>query len=133
MPLKIESKLSAELEALAYQVIGAAIEVHRHLGPGFLEHVYETALCHEFELRAIQYEKQKAITIPYKGINIEGQRLDILVGGVLIIELKAVEAIAPIHEAQLLSYMKATQVPLGLIINFKVEMLKKGGIKRLVL
>ncbi len=133
MPLNIESGLSPELETLVYAVIGAAIEVHKHLGPGFLENVYEVALCYELELRGIKYERQKAIKVAYKDIVIEGQRLDLIVDSVLILELKAVDAIAPIHEAQLLSYMKTSKIPIGLIINFKVTMLKRGGIKRMVL
>ena len=133
MPLNIESGLSPEMETLVYAVIGAAIEVHKHLGPGFLENVYEVALCYELELRGIKYERQKAIKVAYKDIVIEGQRLDLIVDSVLILELKAVDAIAPIHEAQLLSYMKTSKIPIGLIINFKVTMLKRGGIKRMVL
>src|SRR3954453_17552734 len=94
-------------EAIAHQVIGAAIEVHRLLGPGFLESVYERALAYELHLRGLQVERQKDILVPYKAIQIEGQRLDLLAGGRVIVELKAVEAIAPIHQAQLLSYLKA--------------------------
>lgn len=133
MPLNIESNLSPELDRLAYAVIGAAIEVHKHLGPGFLENVYEVALCHELELRSIKYERQKPIRVAYKTIEIDGQRLDLIIEGVMIVELKTVDTIAPIHEAQLLSYIKSAKIPLGLIINFKVTLLKKGGIKRMVL
>lgn len=120
-----------EDEDIAHQVIGAAIEVHRLLGPGFLEAVYEKALMYERQSRGLKVERQKDILVPYKDIQIEGQRLDLLVGGRVIVELKALEAIAPIHQAQLLSYLKATKLRLGLLINFNVSILK-DGIKRLV-
>jgi GxxExxY protein len=118
-------------EEIAHQIIGAAIEVHRLLGPRFLESVYERALAHELQLRGLVVERQKDIRVPYKDIQIEGQRLDLLVGGRVIVELKAVEAIAPIHQAQILSYLKATGLRLGLLINFNV-MILKDGIKRRV-
>ena len=130
--LRIESKLSDDLEVLVREVIGAAIEVHRHLGPGFLESIYEKALCHELDLRRIAYERQKEIGVPYKGLTIDGQRLDLVVDGQLIVELKTVDTIAPIHEAQLLSYLKTTHLKVGLLINFKAQRLK-SGIRRLVL
>jgi GxxExxY protein len=118
-------------EAVAREIIGAAIEVHRVLGPGFLESIYEKALRHELELRGVATETQKEILVPYKDIQIEGQRLDLLVAGRVIVELKAVDALAPIHDAQLISYLKATGLRLGLLINFRVSLLK-DGIKRLV-
>jgi GxxExxY protein len=120
-----------EDEELAHQIIGAAIEVHRLLGPGFLESVYERALCHELTLRGVTFERQKDLFVPYKDIEIAGQRLDLLVGGRVIAELKAVETIAPIHQAILLSYLKAMRLRLGLIINFRMLVLK-DGIKRIV-
>ena len=122
----------AEAERLGKIIIGAAIEVHRHLGAGFLERVYEDAFCHELELRGIRFERQKEVTVPYKDILISGQRMDLLVGGQVIVELKAVDAIAPIHEAQLLSYLRATELRLGYIINFNVPRLK-DNIKRMVI
>jgi GxxExxY protein len=118
-------------EEIAHQIIGAAIEVHRLLGPGFLESVYEKALAYELQLRGLKVERQKDILVPYKDIQIEGQRLDLLVGERVIVELKTVEALAPIHQAQLLSYLKATKLRLGLLINFNVQVLK-DGVKRLV-
>ncbi|HEY1381720.1 MAG TPA: GxxExxY protein [Gemmataceae bacterium] len=118
-------------EEIAHQIIGSAIEVHRLLGPGFLESVYERALAHELRLRGLVVERQKDILVPYKDIQIEGQRLDLLVAGRVIVELKAIDAIAPIHQAQLLSYLKATGLRLGLLINFNVLVLK-DGIKRRV-
>ncbi len=120
-----------EDEELARRVIGAAIEVHRILGPGFLESVYRKALCHELSLQGIPFEYEKELLVPYKDIQIPGQRYDILVVGRILLELKTVEAIAPIHQAQLLSYLKATGLRLGFVINFKVLVLK-DGIKRLV-
>ena len=118
-------------EALAHRVIGAAIEVHRHLGPGFLESIYKKAMEHELTTSGLLVEREKEILVPYKDIQIAGQRLDLLVGGRIIIELKAVESIAPIHEAQLISYLKATQLRLGLLINFRVPVLK-DGVRRIV-
>src|SRR5262249_23550951 len=123
--------ISVEIEELAHRVIGAAIEVHRVLGPGFLESIYRRALCHELSLRGIPFEYEKELLVPYKDIWIPGQRYDILVAGRILLELKTAEAIAPIHQAQLLSYLKATSLRLGFLINFKVLVLK-DGIKRLV-
>jgi len=122
----------SEVDKLAKEVIGAAIEVHRHLGPGFLESVYQEALCAELSLRSLVFTKEVDIGIHYKGLLVGAGRLDILVDNQLILELKAVEALAPIHTAQLLSYLKATRIQLGLLINFNVLMLK-DGIKRVVL
>jgi GxxExxY protein len=123
---------SEELDQLAHAVIGAAIEVHRILGPGFLESVYEDALCVELELRGIPFANQKEIKLYYKGHDVGKDRLDVLVAEKLIVELKAVEALAPIHSAQVISYLKATGLHLGLLINFNVPVLK-NGIKRVVL
>lgn len=121
-----------EVDDLANAVIGAAIEVHRIPGPGYLESVYEEALAVELELRSIAFERQKPINVEYKGHGVGEGRLDLLVGGKLIVELKAVEALAPIHIAQVMSYLKTLSLPLGLLINFKVPLLKQG-IKRVVL
>ena len=99
--------IPAEDERIAHEVIGAAIEVHRLLGPGFLEKIYERALVHELTLRGLAVQPQKDILVPYKDILIPGQQLDILVGERLILELKAVTELVPIHEAQFLSYLKA--------------------------
>jgi len=123
--------IPAEDERIAHEVIGAAIEVHRLLGPGFLEKIYERALVHELSIRGLAVQSQKDILVPYKDILIPGQQLDILVGERVILELKALNELAPIHDAQLLSYLKATGLRLGLLINFNVRVLK-DGIKRLV-
>ena len=130
--LTIASKLSTAEEKLINRVIGAAIEVHRQLGPGFLESIYERALCYELELLGIPFETQVEILVPYKEISIPGQRLDLVIDNFLILELKAIEHILPIHEAQLLSYMKSTGLKVGLVINFNVKQLK-SGIRRMVM
>ena len=120
-----------DINKLTGEVIGAAIEVHRVLGPGLLENVYEQCLCRELELRNIQIEKQKALPVNYNGIELDcGYRLDIVVPDKLIVELKACESLLPIHEAQLLTYLKITGIRIGLLINFNVPFLK-DGIKRM--
>ena len=112
-------------------VIGAAIEVHRQLGPGLLESIYESALAYELADRGFKVERQKPVSVRYKGLNFdEGFRLDLLVADSVVLELKCVESLLPIHEAQLLSYLKLTGLKVGLLINFKVPVLK-NGIKRL--
>lgn len=131
MRLNFVSNLLEEHEQLIQKVIGVAIEVHRHLGPGFPESNYERALCHELQLQGIPFEKQFEILVPYKDTSIPGQRLDLIIDNFLILELKAVEEIAPIHEAQLLSYLKSTGLKIGLLINFKVNQLK-SGIRRII-
>ena len=120
-------------EDLTGKVIGCAIEVHRHLGPGLLEPTYEHCLAHELYLASIDFRLQWPLPVRYKGVRLDcGYRVDVLVDNRLIIELKAVEALAGIHQAQLLTYMRLAQIRLGLLINFNVELLKKG-IKRFVL
>ena len=121
----------SELDRLAREVIGAAIEVHRVLGPGFLESVYEEAMCVELELRKIPFSRQAPIAVNYKGRRIGDNRLDLLVGDRLVVELKAVDDFAPIHNAQLISYLKATGHQLGLLVNFNVRILR-DGIRRVV-
>jgi len=121
-----------ELDQLAHAVIGAAIEVHRALGPGFLESVYEEALSFELEQRAVPFTRQHVISVSYKGRPVGEGRLDMLVAGRLVVELKAVDELAPIHMAQVISYLKATGHKLGLLINFNVPILKQG-IRRVVL
>ena len=120
-----------ELDRLARRVIGAALEVHRALGPGLLESVYEEALCVEFALKGIPFARQVPMRVDYKLHQVGEARLDIVVGDRPIVELKAVDAIAPIHVAQLISYLKITRLRLGLLINFNVTELR-NGIKRLV-
>lgn len=121
-----------EDEELTKRTIGAAIEVHRTLGPGFLERVYEDALCYELTEALVPFERQKSVFVPYKKILIRGHRIDLLVGNRIIVELKCVDDFSPIHQAQLISYLKAAGLRLGLLLNFKVVLLKVG-IKRIVL
>ena len=120
------------VDALAKAAIGAAIEVHSLLGAGFLESVYEQALAVELGLRGIPFQRQHPIALTYKSELVGEARLDFLIGGKLVIELKAVDAIHPIHHAQVLNYLKATGLQLGLLMNFNVEQMK-DGIKRIVL
>ena len=120
-------------EELSSAVLQAAIEVHRQLGPGLLETAYEQCLAYELTLAKIPFLKEVGLPVEYKGIKLDcGYRLDFLVDGRLIVELKSVEQLQRIHQAQLLTYMKLAKVSVGLLINFNVEVLKQG-IKRLVL
>ena len=117
---------------LSNKIIGAAIEVHKVLGPGLLESVYEECLYKELFLNKISFERQKPLPIDYKGVHLDcGYRLDILVENCVIVELKSVETLIPIHMAQLLTYLKLTNIKLGLLINFNTTLLKEG-IKRVV-
>lgn len=121
------------INRITEQVIGAAIEVHRQLGPGLLESTYEECLAREFALRHISFERQKAVALTYKGATVDvGFRLDFVVAGEVIVELKAVEALQPIHEAQVLTYLKLTGMGVALVVNFNVQVLR-NGIRRVVL
>ena len=112
-------------------IIGAAIDVHRALGPGLLESAYEACLAYELIERGMQVERQKELPVTYKEVNLDvGYRLDLVVNGVVVVELKAVNRLAPIHQAQLLSYLKLSGLKLGLLINFN-ETVLKNGIRRL--
>ena len=118
---------------LTEQVIGAAIEVHRELGPGLLESAYAACLCRELELRGLVFEHEKPMPVECKGMRFDcGYRIDILVDDRVIVELKAVDELAPVHEAQLLTYLRLSGVRVGLLINFNVPVLK-DGIRRRVL
>jgi GxxExxY protein len=122
----------ADLKALTEAIIGAAIEVHRHLGPGLLESTYRRCLAHELTLRGLNVEVEKELPVDYKGVRIDcGYRIDMRVNGLVLLELKAVEKFHPIHEAQLLSYMKLSGCKVGLLINFNVRLLTEG-VKRIV-
>ena len=122
-----------QADRLSREVIGAAIEVHRHKGPGLLESIYEKCLVHELSLRNIEARRQISVQVEYKGMVFDEElKLDVLVENCLIVELKAVSQILPIHKAQLLSYMKLMDVALGLLINFH-EMRLIDGVNRLVL
>ncbi len=125
-------ELGEEMSQLTGMVIGAAIEVHRLLGPGFLESVYHQALRFEFEMRGIPHKFKHPVAVKYKNHQVGEGELDFLVGDRLIVELKAVERLTPIHEAQVMSYLKMTKNSLGLLINFNVPLLKEG-IKRIII
>ena len=113
-------------------VIGACIEIHQHLGPGLLESAYEECLCYELSAREIPFERQKPLPVFYKCVRLNcGYQIDLVVAQKLIVELKAVEELLPIHEAQLLTYLKLSNLPVGLLINFHVPVLKHG-LKRMV-
>jgi GxxExxY protein len=124
--------MDAQIEEAAKKVIEAAIEIHRHLGPGYIESVYEEALAVELTLLGIPFARQVEFGLDYKGHLVGKGRLDFLVDGCLIVELKAVEELAPIHTAQCISYLKCNQRRLALLINFNVPVLK-AGIKRIAL
>lgn len=115
----------------ASQVIGAAIEVHRKLGPGFLESVYEEALAIELQLRDVPFVRQAPVAMNYKGYVVGEGRIDMVVADMLLVELKTVEALGEIHRAQVISYLKASRLNLGLLINFHVPVLK-DGIQRII-
>jgi len=126
------SEMREQANELSRHIIGAAIEVHRHLGPGLLESAYEACLCKELALRQIPFEKQVPLPIHYKGMDLDcAYRIDVLVAGLVVLELKAVDKIEPVHEAQLLTYLKLTERWLGLLINFNVPVLR-DGVKRIV-
>ena len=122
-----------DMEQIAYQIIGSAIEVHRNLGPGLLESSYERCLQWELHKMGFTVQRQLELPIQYKTIQIEsGYRIDLLVENSIIIELKSIEKILPIHEAQVLTYLKLSGKSLGLLLNFNVKMMKQG-VKRLII
>jgi GxxExxY protein len=129
-----ETRSKLLCEDLTEQIIGAAVEVHRALGPGLLESAYEECLCRELHLRGLVFQRQVPLPVEYKGVNLDcGYRLDLIVHAEIILELKCVERVLPVHEAQLLTYLKLTGKRVGLIINFNVPALVRGGIVRKVL
>ena len=114
-------------------IIGAAIEVHRHLGPGLMESAYEQCLCHELHLRGLPFKCQVDLPVSYEGLTLDcGFKIDLIVCEDVVVELKAVERILPVHEAQLLTYMKLAAKPVGLLINFNVPLLTQGIIRRIL-
>lgn len=119
-----------DINKLSSEIIGAAIEVHKTLGPGLLESAYEQCLCHELNLRELSFESQKPLPVNYKGKRLDcGYRLDIVVDNTIILELKVCEAIMPIHKAQLLTYLKLSDLHLGLILNFNVPVMRDGIVR----
>lgn len=125
----VEAKRRADLSinALTARVIGLAIEVHRYLGPGLLEAAYEECLSHELALHAIGFSRQVALPVIYKDVRLEcGYRMDIVVAECLVLEIKATERLLPVHDAQLLTYMRLARLPTGLLMNFNNAVLKNG-------
>ena len=119
-----------DINNLSSTIIGAAIEVHKTLGPGLLESAYEECLCHELSLRGVSFERQKPLPVEYKGTKLDcGYRLDIIVENTIILELKSCEKIEPIHKAQLLTYLKLSGLHLGLLLNFNVPVMRDGIIR----
>jgi GxxExxY protein len=118
---------------LSNKIIGAAIEVHKHLGPGLLESAYEECMCHELNLMGLSFERQKNLPVEYKGIKLDcGYRMDLVVDNKVLIEIKAIDKLMPIHEAQVLTYLKLSGLKLGMLINFNNALIR-DGIKRVVL
>jgi GxxExxY protein len=116
-----------DINKLSGKIIGAAIEVHKTIGPGLLESAYEECICHELCLRGFSLERQKALNVFYKGVKLDcGYRLDVVVENKIILELKACEKIEPIHKAQLLTYLKISDLNLGLLLNFNVTVMRDG-------
>jgi GxxExxY protein len=115
------------------KVIGAAIEVHKHLGPGLLESTYESCLCQELEIRGLSFQRQVTLPLEYKGLHVEEAfRIDLVVEDKIILELKSQQGILPIHEAQLMTYLKLTGKRVGLLLNFNVSTMKDGIVRRVL-
>ena len=122
-----------ELNVLTEAIIGAAIEVHPELGPGLLESAYEECFCYELHLRSLNFQRQVELPVAYKGMKLDcGYRLDIVVENSVVLELKSIEQILPIHHAQLLTYLRLSQKKVGLLINFNVGVLKNGIVRRVL-
>jgi len=128
---RVPSTLPAEVDDVMTRVIGACIEVHRHLGPGFLESTYHRALCVELNERGILYEKGKRVTISYKGHQLSDQFIDLVVDSSVVVEIKAVSQLEEIHGSQVVSYLRATGLRAGLLVNFNKPVLK-AGLRRIV-
>jgi len=127
-----EREVDRELNQLTEAIIGACIEVHKELGPGLTEAMYESALCHEFELRGIPYRRQVEMPVLYKGKPIGKGFIDLLVADRVIVELKACDSLGPVHRAQIICYLRVTGLHVGLLVNFNVPILR-DGVKRVVL
>jgi GxxExxY protein len=119
-----------DVNRLSSRIIGAAIEVHKALGPGLLESAYEECMCRELSLQGLSFERKKPLSVVYKGISLDcGYRLDIVVENAIILELKSCEKIEPIHKAQLLTYLKLSDLSLGLLLNFNVTVMRDGIVR----
>jgi GxxExxY protein len=139
--MRVELEIAEEVRATDFRVaenhltdkiIGAAIEVHRTLGPGLLESAYEECLCYELSQLDLDFQRQLELPVRYKGVNLDcGYRIDLIVEGTVLVELKTVSELLPVHSSQLLTYLKLSDKPIGLLINFNVPVLKKG-LKRIV-
>ena len=128
-----KGRMSVPENQISEQIIGAAIEVHRHLGPGLLESAYRQCMAHELSLRGLAFESEKSLPVRYKGASLDcGYRVDLLVEGKVVVELKATEALLPVHSAQVLTYLRLTGCRVGLLINWNVPVLR-DGIRRVVL
>ena len=128
-----ETRRKLVLEDLTQEIIGAAIEVHRALGPGLLESAYEECLCRELTLRGISFMRQVPLPLEYKGVKLDcGYKLDVVIADSVILELKSIESISPIHEAQLLTYLKLAGKKVGFVINFNVPVLKSGIVRKIL-
>jgi hypothetical protein len=126
--------MTEEINQLTDRIIGAAVEVHRELGPGLLESVYQRSLAHEMRLRKMEFEEQKLCAVRYKDLLIEdAYRLDFLVGGKVVVELKTVDALLDVHEAQVLTYLRFSSCRIGLLFNFRTTLITKHGLSRLAL
>lgn len=131
--MRLQTVQNTDVNKTTETIIGAAIEVHRNLGPGLLESAYEECLCHELKLRDMSFQRQVPLPVIYKGMRLDcGYRLDLLVNDEVVVELKAVDSLQPIHEAQILTYLRLGGWKVGLLLNFNVPVLKYG-IKRMVL
>jgi len=120
-------------EELTRQILSAAIRVHRELGPGLLESAYQACLCHELALRGIPFEAEVPLPVPYKGIRLDcGYRMDLVVNANVALELKSIEKVLPIHHSQLMTYLRLSGLRVGLLINFNVDVLRKGIIRRVI-
>ena len=124
--------LDAEGEAIVTEAIDCGMVVHRVLGPGYKERIYDDAMCLELDSRGLKFERQKPIEVPYKSWSIPGQKIDLIVGGVVLVEIKAVSQLKELHSAQVLSYLKTTGLRVGLLMNFNTRLLKQG-LRRIVL
>jgi GxxExxY protein len=126
--------MTEEINQLTERIIGAAVEVHRELGPGLLESAYQRALAHEMRLRKMEFEEQKLCAVRYKDLLIEdAYRLDFLVGGKVVVELKTVDELLDVHEAQVLTYLRFSACRVGLLFNFRTTLITKHGLSRLAL
>ena len=124
--------LGRDTERVGSVVIGAAIEVHRHLGPAFLERIYADALCIELTARGVPFERERTVAVVYKGISIPGQRIDLIVANQVVVELKALGRLDALHQAKVMSYLRSANLRLGLILNFNLRTMKEG-ISRIVI